>query len=48
MDVLLSDDGSEELLSKGHVIESADIDKIPFELLSYIPLKEESEGESCL
>ena len=28
-DVLLSDDGSEELLSKDHVIESQDIDKIP-------------------
>lgn len=45
-DVLLSDDGSEELLSKGHVIDSADVDKTPFELLSYIPLKEESIGES--
>ena len=45
-DALLSDDGSEELLPKGRRIESQDVDKIPFALLSYIPLKEEAVSES--
>ena len=45
VDVLLSDDGSEELLSKGHVIKSQDVDKIPFMLLAYVPLKEEAITE---
>ena len=45
VDVLLSDDGSEELLPKGHVIESKDVDTIPFMLLAYIPLKDESTVE---
>ena len=46
VDVLLSDDGSEELLPKGHTIESQDVDKIPFPLLAYIPLKEDSVAEA--
>ena len=46
VDVLLSDDGSEELLPKGHTIESSDVDKIPFPLLAYIPLKEDSVTEA--
>ena len=44
-DVLLSDDGSEELLPKGHVIESQDVDRLPFPLLAYIPLKNDSVNE---
>ncbi len=46
VDVLLSDDGSEELLPKGYTIQSQDVDKIPFALLAYIPLKNESVGEA--
>ncbi|MDE0119381.1 MAG: DNA-directed RNA polymerase subunit beta [Bdellovibrionales bacterium] len=46
VDVLLSDDGSEELLPKGHIIESSDVDKIPFPLLAYIPLKEDAVTEA--
>ena len=45
-DILLSDDGSEELLPKNHTIESQDVDKVPFDLLSYIPLKNESVIEA--
>ena len=40
-DVLLNDDGSEELLRKGRKISEEDIKKIPFELLPYIPFKRE-------
>ena len=40
-DVLLSDDGSEKLLSKEQKISESDLIKIPFELLSYIPLSNE-------
>ena len=40
-DILLNDDGSEELLQKGHSITEEDIKRIPFELLPYIPLKKE-------
>ncbi len=43
---LLSDDGSEELLPAGRVIESQDVDKVPFELLAYVPLEDETVGES--
>ncbi len=46
VDVLLSDDGSEELLSKDHTIESHDVDKIPFDLLAYVPLMDDSLVES--
>ena len=45
-DALLSDDGSEQLLPKKHTIDSQDVDKIPFSLLAYIPLKEDSVGEA--
>ena len=41
-DVLLSDDGSEKLLQKGRSIREEDIQKIPFELLAYIPLEKET------
>ncbi|MCB0419477.1 MAG: DNA-directed RNA polymerase subunit beta [Bdellovibrionales bacterium] len=41
--VLLSEDGSEKLLSKGQVIEESDLETIPFELLAYIPLETELE-----
>ena len=44
-DVLLSDDGSEELLSAGHKITDKDIEQVPFDLLAYIPLKEEAMSE---
>ena len=40
-DILLSDDGSKELLKKNHKIQEEDLKKIPFELLAYIPLEEE-------
>ena len=40
-DVLLNDDGSEELLPKNHKITKEDIKRIPFELLPYIPLTDE-------
>lgn len=41
--VLLSEDGSEKLLSKGQELTSEDLETIPFELLSYIPLDQELE-----
>ncbi len=41
--VLLSEDGSVKLLSKGQEISGADLESIPFELLSYIPLGQELE-----
>ncbi len=41
--VLLSEDGSEKLLSKGQDIKGEDLETIPFELLSYIPLDSELE-----
>ncbi len=44
-DVLLSDDGSQELLPAEHTITGQDIDKIPFELLAYIPLKNDKVVE---
>ena len=44
-DILLNDDGSEELLKKGHKITEADINSIPFDLLPYIPLPENLAGE---
>ena len=45
-DVLLSDDGSKELLKKGGKITEDDIQNIPFELLSYIPLKKEAPAKA--
>ena len=41
-DILLNDDGSKQLLEKNHAITEEDIKKIPFELLTYIPLQKES------
>ncbi len=41
--VLLNEDGSQKLLSKGQEISSAELETIPFELLTYIPLEQELE-----
>lgn len=41
--VLLSEDGSNKLLSKAQTIKAEDLETIPFELLSYIPLESELE-----
>ncbi|MBK9293083.1 MAG: DNA-directed RNA polymerase subunit beta [Oligoflexia bacterium] len=41
--VLLSEDGSQKLLAKAQVITEDDLESIPFELLSYIPLSSELE-----
>jgi DNA-directed RNA polymerase subunit beta len=42
---LLSEDGSEELLSKGQKLDLETIEKVPFELLGFIPVKSELEQE---
>ncbi len=42
---LLSEDGSEELLKKGQVLDEATLGSIPFDLLGFIPVKEEVEQE---
>ncbi len=44
-DKLVSEDGSTELLAKGVEVKEADLYKIPFELIGYIPLKPEVEEE---
>ena len=44
-DILLSDDGSRELLGKGQKVTESGLKKIPFELLAYIPLVEESASK---
>jgi DNA-directed RNA polymerase subunit beta len=41
--VLLNEDGSQKLLSKGQTITAADLETIPFELLNYIPLESDLE-----
>ena len=41
--VLLNEDGSQKLLSKGQLITDADLETIPFELLNYIPLESDLE-----
>lgn len=41
--VLLNEDGSQKLLNKGQIISSADLETIPFDLLSYIPLESDLE-----
>ncbi len=41
--VLLNEDGSQKLLNKGQDITVADLETIPFELLSYIPLEQDLE-----
>lgn len=43
---LLNEDGSKKLLEKGEVIADADLESIPFELLSYIPLEAEVEQQT--
>ena len=42
---LLSEDGSEELLKKGQKLERAVLEVIPFDLLAFIPVKEDLEQE---
>lgn len=42
---LLNEDGSKKLLEKGQVIAEDDIESIPFELLSYIPLDAQIEEQ---
>ncbi len=41
--VLLNEDGSQKLLSKGQTISEADLESIPFELLNYVPLESDLE-----
>lgn len=41
--VLLNEDGTQKLLEKGQVITAADLETIPFQLLSYIPLDSDLE-----
>ena len=41
--VLLNEDGTQKLLSKGQPITEADLETIPFELLSYVPLEGDLE-----
>lgn len=41
--VLLNEDGSQKLLNKGQNLTEADLETIPFELLSYIPLDQDLE-----
>ena len=41
--VLLNEDGTQKLLSKGQAITDADLETIPFELLNYIPLESDLE-----
>jgi DNA-directed RNA polymerase subunit beta len=42
---LLSEDGSEELLTKGQKLDLATLEKVPFELLGFIPVKSDLEQE---
>ncbi|NDF13860.1 DNA-directed RNA polymerase subunit beta [bacterium] len=42
---LLSEDGSEELLSKGQKLDLSTLEKVPFELLGFIPVKSDLEQE---
>lgn len=41
--VLLSEDGSQKLLAKDQIIGADDLEAVPFELLSYVPLEQELE-----
>ncbi|MCB0342876.1 MAG: DNA-directed RNA polymerase subunit beta [Bdellovibrionales bacterium] len=45
--VLLNEDGSEKLLEKNQEITSEDLETIPFELLSYIPLDPDLEYQNA-
>jgi DNA-directed RNA polymerase subunit beta len=40
---LLSEDGSEELLSKGETLTAEALEKVPFDLLGFIPVEDEAE-----
>ena len=42
---LLSEDGSVELLKKGEKLSRDLLEKIPFDLLGFIPVKDELEQE---
>jgi DNA-directed RNA polymerase subunit beta len=42
---LLSEDGSEELLKKGQKLDRATLEAIPFDLLGFIPVKDDLEQE---
>ena len=42
---LLSEDGSEELLKKGQKLDRATLDAVPFDLMGFIPVKDELEQE---
>ena len=42
---LLSEDGSEEILTKGQKLDLATLEKVPFELLGFIPVKSDLEQE---
>jgi DNA-directed RNA polymerase subunit beta len=42
---LLSEDGSEELLKKGQKLDKATLEAIPFDLLGFIPVKDDLEQE---
>lgn len=44
--VLLSEDGADKLLQKSQEITAEDLESIPFELLSYIPLESELEFQT--
>ncbi len=44
--LLLSEDGSKKLLTKGQVIGAEDLESIPFELLRYIPLDQDLEFQA--
>ena len=44
-DIFLNDDASKELLQKGQVIQEKDLDAIPFELISNIPLESDSAAD---
>ena len=43
---LLSEDGSEKLLEKNQKVTSEDLESVPFELLSYIPLESKLESKA--
>ncbi len=42
---LLSEDGSQELLSKGTKLDRKMLESLPFDLIAYIPLKDDSEQQ---
>lgn len=41
--VLLNEDGSKKILAKGQILKDEDIESVPFDLLSYIPLDSDLE-----